>query len=126
MVYISEDEKDLAEDVVKLAGVLGKRGEDEEELRVLCGAAVEELKGLLREDVTPEDCGEVFPLAAAWMALGAAEISGDGVESFTAGEVSIRKKDGLERRAALRLQAMEVMKPWLRDTGFVFRGVRGW
>ena len=47
------------------------------------------------------------------------------MESFTAGEVSIRRRDGGERGKALRLQAMQVMRPWLRDEGFVFRGVRG-
>ena len=31
----------------------------------------------------------------------------------------------LERREALRLQARQVMKPYLRDQGFAFWGVRG-
>ena len=112
------------EEVLHLAATLGKR-EETEDLALLCAAAVEELTGLLREGITAGDCGGAFPLAAAWMALGAAESAGDGVESFTAGEVSIRRGDGDARRKALRLQALQVMKPWLRDEGFVFRGVKG-
>lgn len=110
--------------VLKLAAALGRR-EETEELSLLCSAAVEELRGLLRPGVSPEDCGGAFPLAAAWLALAEAQASEDGVESFTAGEVSVRRGDGEARRKALRLQAQQVMKPWLRDEGFVFRGVRG-
>lgn len=112
------------EEVLKLAAALGKR-EADEELSLLCAAAVEELTGMLREGCSPEECGGVFALAAAWMALAGLGAGDDGVESFTAGEVSIRKEDGAQRRKALRMQAMEVMKPYLRDDGFVFRGVKG-
>ena len=112
------------DEVLHLAAALGRR-EETEELSLLCAAAVEELKGLLRDGVSMEDCGGAFPLAAAWMALAGAQAAGNEVESFTAGEVSIRRRDGGERGKALRLQAMQVMRPWLRDEGFVFRGVRG-
>ena len=105
------------DEVLHLAAALGRR-EETEELSLLCAAAVEELKGLLRDGVSMEDCGGAFPLAAAWMALAGAQAAGDdGVESFTAGEVTIRKGDGEARRKALRLQALQVMKPWLRDEG---------
>ena len=113
------------EEILRLAAVLG-RVEETEELSILCGAAAEELKGLLREGVATEECGGAFELAAAWMALaGLYTVEEDGMESFTAGEVSIRKRDGGVRGQALRMQAMQVMKPWLRDEGFVFQGVRG-
>lgn len=112
------------EETVNLAAALGKR-ERTEELELLCAAAEEELTALLRKGVSPQDCGEAFPLAAAWMALAGMDTAEDGVESFTAGAVSIRRGDGSARRKALRLQAMQVMKPWLRDEGFAFRGVRG-
>lgn len=112
------------EEILKLAAALGKV-EETEELSLLCTAAVEELRGLLRDGVQAEECGAAFVLAAAWMALAGLDTAGDDVESFTAGEVSIRRRDGGERGKALRLQAMQVMRPWLRDEGFVFRGVRG-
>lgn len=114
----------LTDRIMALAETLGKV-EESDGLRILCEAAQTELGGLLKEEITPEDCGEAFVLAAAWLALAGLEVSDDGVESFTAGEVSIRKKDGSLRQKALRLQALQVIKPYARDEGFVFRGVRG-
>ena len=112
------------EEILKLAAALGKV-EETEELSLLCTAAVEELRGLLRDGVQAEECGAAFVLAAAWMALAGLDTAGDDVESFTAGEVSIRRGESGVRRKELRMQAMEVMKPWLRDEGFIVRGVRG-
>ena len=113
----------MRDEVLRLAAALGKV-EESEELSLLCGAAVEELTGMLRPGVTPEECGEGFCLAAAWMALAGLAAGGEDVESFTAGEVSIRQGDGAARRRALRMQAKQVMKPWLKDECFLFRGVR--
>ena len=114
----------MIERVVELAMALGKRGESEE-LSLLCAAAVEELKGLLKPGITVDDCGEAFPLAAAWMALAGEEALDDGVESLTAGDVTIRRGESQFRQKALRLQARQVMKPYLRDESFVFKGVKG-
>ena len=79
--------------------------------------------------VAPEDCGGAFPLAAAWVALAELAAGQDGgVERFTAGAVSVQMKGGQDaaaRRAVLRLQARQVMRPYIRDEGFVFRGVPG-
>jgi len=112
-------------EIPALAAALGKR-EESEELRRLCRAAQEELRGLLRPGLSPEDCGEAFPLAAAWMALaGLAGGGGDGVSAFTAGEVSIRQEAGSDRARALEELAERIMKPYLRDRGFLFRSMRG-
>ena len=114
----------MAERVVELAMALGRRGESEA-LSLLCAAAVEELKGRLKPGLTPEDCGDAFPVAAAWLALAGLErVESDGVESLTAGDVTIRKGEGEFRQKALELQAQTVMKPYLRDEGFAFKGVR--
>lgn len=113
----------LMEKTLALAVSLGKR-EESETLRALCAAAAEELKGLLRPGLTVEDCAGAFPLAAAWMALGALEAGEGDVESFTAGAVTLRRGDAAQRRSALRLQARQVMKPYLRDEDFLFRGVK--
>lgn len=108
-----------SERIVEIAALLGKRERDER-LELLCAGAAEELKGLLRPGVTVEDCGETFLVAAAWLALDSA---GEGeVVSFSAGDVSV-KKSGREKN--LRGEALRLMKPWLQDKGFVFRGVRG-
>lgn len=108
-----------------LAVLLGKT-EESEGLRTLCEAAEDELTGWLREGVTAADCGQCFVLAGAWLALAAREVAeDDGVSSFTAGEVTVRQGDRKARGQALRLQARQVMRPYLRDEGFSFRGVRG-
>ena len=96
------------DEIAAMAAALGKV-EDSEELRSLCAWAAKELEGMLRSGLTPQDCGEAFVLAAAWMALAELGLCEDEVESFTAGEVSIRKKGGEERRQALRERAREVM-----------------
>ena len=98
-------------------------------LEALCRMAETEMTGRLRDGVTPEDCGPAFVLGCAWLALAA--LAGgqysDGAE-FTAGSVTIRESGGsqaCERAAALRLQAETVMSPYLKDRGFLFRGVEG-
>ena len=108
-----------------LAVLLGKT-EESEGLRTLCEAAEDELTGWLREGVTAADCGQCFVLAGAWLALAAREgAEDDGVSSFPAGEVPVRQGDRKARGQALRLQARQVMRPYLRDEEFSFRGVRG-
>lgn len=116
----------MNEKVLEMASILGKTPADEA-LAALCAAAVEELSAQLRPGVAPADCGEAFVLAAAWTALGDRELGTGGgeVERFTAGEVTIQRADASRRREALRLQARQIIKPWLRDGGFAFRGVRG-
>ena len=98
-------------------------------LEALCRAAETEMTGRLRDGVSPEDCGPAFVLGCAWLALaGLAGAQSGGVSSFTAGNVTIREEEsgqGAERSAALRLQAEAVLGPYLKDRGFLFRGVEG-
>lgn len=115
----------MTERIVETAALLGRR-EKSEELTLLCEQAAAELTAQLREGLTPEECGGAFILAAAWLALAELETAGEGdVKSFTAGDVTVHKRDGEGRREALRLQAKQVMRPYLKDEGFIFRGVRG-
>lgn len=98
-------------------------------LEALCRIAAEEMTGRLREGVTPEDCGPAFVLGCAWVALaGLAGGQYGGGTQFTAGSVTIREADcgqNRERSAALRLQGETVLGPYLKDWGFLFRGVEG-
>ena len=72
-------------------------------------------------------------LCAAGVAGGLALAGLAGAEAgrtplrFTAGEVSIQEEggDAPQRAQALRLQAETVLAPYLKDRGFVFRGVEG-
>ena len=115
---------------MELARSLGQVNEDQlPVLELLCQAAEKELTARLRMGVAPEDCGGVFPLGCAWLALaGLAGGLPTGGAQFTAGSVTIRESGsdcGQERAAALRLQAEAVLGPYLVDRGFLFQGVEG-
>ena len=100
----------------------------EELLLPLVQAVERQLAGRLREGVAPEDCGSAFPLAAAMTAvdrLSAMTGGGDGVTSFTAGELTIRKETDRGTGGNLSVQAESLLAPWLEQTGFVFQGVEG-
>lgn len=111
----------MEERTVALCRQLGAGREDI--LPALARAACEQLRLRLRPGVRAEDCGEVFPLAAAMIALDALrEMEGEGrVSAFTAGEVSVRC-DG--DRSLVRT-ARQMLAPWTGDCGFAFRGVQG-
>ena len=119
----------MSEEIVSLAQKLGRVAETDLELLVLlCRAAEEEMAGRLREGLTPKDCGRAYVLGCAWLALAAlaGNEGGSAPMKFTAGEVSIQEEgSGTQRAKALRLQAETVLGPYLRDSGFVFRGVPG-
>ena len=116
-------DNELLNKITSLAASLGGR-EGDEILALLCRSAGVELLTLLSPGFSLDGCDVDFPLAAAWMALGDLAVGEGDVESFTAGAVTVRRGDGTQRRAALRLQALQVMRPSLKDEGFVFRGVR--
>ena len=100
---------------------------DEELLRTVCASAIQALDGKLRRGLAPEDCGEAFALAAAWMAADWLQ-SGPGMEGVTAlsaGDISIRREGGVQAGGTMSRQAMELMAPYLADREFGFWGVKG-
>ena len=105
---------------------LGGAGRDEAVLRTLCQNACDMLDRRLRDGLTAEDCGETYPLAAAWIALDwlRGRQGLDGVTYLSAGDLTVRRDGGGEIGSMFQ-RAMELMRPFLRDDGFVFRGVRG-
>lgn len=115
----------MQEKIVELALALGEVEEAEREtLKLLCQAAEEELRGQLREGVTPEKCEPAFVAAAAWTALaGLYAGRSAGVSSFSAGDLTIHQEDG--DGAVLLAQAERVMAPYRVDEGFAFQGVKG-
>lgn len=108
---------------IALCRQLGAGAGREEILPALAQAACEQLKLRLRPGVTQEDCGDVFPLAAAMLVMGTLEeLEGESrVEAFTAGEVTIRCSGS----HTLARAARQMMRPWTREENFAFRGVRG-
>lgn len=103
---------------------------DEELLNVLCSLAAERWRLRLRPEVTAEECSDAFCCAAAYTAAADLAVSrgGDGLESFTAGEVSVRLGTAAERGEAglaLRQAAERLMAPYVEPGDFSFKGVRG-
>lgn len=107
---------------VLLAGALD--GRQEALLRLLCGAAASGLSARLRRGITPADCKADFIAAAALYALAALSEAGDTaqVESFTAGDVTVRKGKSSAASECLRYQAELMISPYIRDR-FHFTGV---
>ena len=105
---------------------LGVAGQNESVLRTLCENACNMLDRRLREGLTAENCGEAYPLAAAWIALDWLRDSQgmDGVTYLSAGDLTVRREGGGDD-GSLSQRAMEIMRPFLRDDGFIFRGVKG-
>ena len=120
----------LQETVLTLARAVSGAGEqDEVLLETLCRAAEAYWRGRLRQGVTAEDCGEAFPCAAAFTAAADLAAGQDGgIESFTAGSVSVKGSGGesaARRAESLRRSAEERMAPFAEPGDFAFQGVRG-
>lgn len=116
----------MVEQVLELTQALCGPGQDEDVLRTLCESACRVLDRRLKDGLTAEDCGGAYPLAAAWMA--ADWLRGtqgfDGITSLSAGDISVRREGGGDG-GGLSRRALEIMSPFLRADGFVFRGVEG-
>ena len=120
----------MQEKIYALAAGLTGAGEEERELlRALCAAAEQEWRLRLKAGLLPEDCGEVFACAAAFSAAADFEAghSGGSVESFTAGEISVRtgSSSGKAQAETLRKSAERLMAPYALAADFCFRGVQG-
>ena len=116
----------MTEQVMELLQTLGGAGQDETVLRTLCQNACDTLDRKLKDGLTAEDCGGAYPLAAAWLALEWLRGSQgmDGVTWLSAGDLTVRREGGGDD-GSLSRRALEIMGPFLRDDGFVFRGVKG-
>ncbi len=116
----------MTQRIAELARTLGQVSEQEEELlATLCNAVCQELDASLRDEVSPDDCPDVFALAGAWLALAGLEVSrGAGqAESFTAGDVTVRSGNTENKARLLRMQAKHLLSGWTKDNAFVFFGV---
>ncbi len=121
----------MLEQILTLAAAIARPSEAERPLlEALCTSAEAEMKRRLPADISPEDCGDAFPCAAALLA--AAGLlpcrSGGDVEQFTVGDVSVRTggdNRACQTAAAMRRQAAGMMAPYWGDGEFAFQGVRG-
>lgn len=116
----------MVEQVLELAKSLADLREEEEPLlERLCRAACQRLDGRLKEGLSAEDCADAYLTAAVWLALGGmtgGTASGE-VKKFSAGDLTIERETGGADK--LEERAWALMRPYLRDDEFVFRGVRG-
>ena len=111
---------------MELVSALYGPGTDEVVLRTVCAGARAALERRLKDGVTAEQCGEAFPLAAAWLALDWLRGSRglEGVTAPSAGDISVRREGGGDG-GGLSERAWELMGPFLADEGFAFQGVKG-
>lgn len=115
----------MTEQVLELLKKLRTCTEDESVLELLCKTACSRLDGLLKEELTAEDCGEDYVLAAAWLVTDWLEDmgAGAGITALSAGDLTVRRESSGGERGKNR--AMELMAPYVKAEGFVFRGVKG-
>lgn len=116
----------LAEQIFTQSVLLAGSVEPRQEalLRLLCAAAATTMADRLRADVCPEDCAADFVAAASLYALAALAETDETarVESFTAGEVTVRRSSGNAASQCLRHQADLLLSPYSKDR-FAFRGI---
>ena len=120
----------MRETILELARAICAPTEAEEPLlEALASAAEAELASRLGTEVSPADCGDSFPCAAALLTAAGllACRTGGEAEQFTVGDVSLRTGSGGSGGGAeiLRRQAERLMAPYWQDDGFAFLEVRG-
>ena len=113
----------MEERILELAMAASGTG-DETLLTPLCAAARRAWLVRLREDVTPEDCGEALVCAAAFTAA-ANLAAGGGVASFSAGDLSVGRREGGGAAENLRRAAEGLMEPYVRAAGLWVKGAEG-
>lgn len=113
----------MEDNVMIMVKAMCDPGVEDEALRTLCAAACRKLDGMLLPDVSYEDYGEAYVMAAAWMTMDWLRTlkNREGITSLSAGDMTVRMEGG----SRLTEQAMELMYPYLKDRGFVFQGVTG-
>ena len=116
----------MAEQVLELVKSLVSEGRAQSPmLECLCRAACQRLDARLKAGMSPEDCGDAYLTAAVWLVLSGLDAgsAAEGVKKFSAGDLTVERESGGGDR--LEARAWALMKPYLRDDGFVFRGVPG-
>lgn len=118
----------MTQQILALCRAMGAAQNREELLLPMAQAVEAQLGGRLKEGVAPEDCGTAFPIAAAMMVMDRLSVltnGGDGVTSFTAGELTVRRETGTQGEKSLTRLGEELLAPWLGTVGFAFFGVAG-
>ena len=104
---------------VRLGG--GEAASQEQTLLTLGALALEEVQSRLEPDRNPPEqavlCGAAY-LALSWL-------PGEGVTSFTAGNLSVDLGSRETQRELYAHMAQSILFPYVRSTQFAFLGVEG-
>lgn len=97
---------------------------DPEIIKILCDAVCRKLDDLLADGLTCEDCAEAYQAAGLWIVIGWTReiMNWRGIVSLSAGDIQARFSTDT---TPLQNRALSLMSPYMKDRGFVFRGVRG-
>ena len=94
-------------------------------LEALCRASCAAWTARLREGLSPETCGDAFDCAVAFSAAAVFSDGQEGLESFSAGVVSVKIRDAASSAAALRDAAERLMTPCAVPDSLFLKGVWG-
>ncbi|MEE0930155.1 MAG: hypothetical protein UIM53_04075 [Acutalibacteraceae bacterium] len=100
--------------------------EQAENYKWLCCNAVEELEEMLVKDVDISRCSGRLSAAASAMAFYKYIIieENSNVNSFKAGDITVNYSDRGEFAKNYLQQCMKSIAPYIKDSNFVFRGVK--
>ena len=127
MAYTIQDIESKAREMLGTSPL----GQEGRVLRRACQTAAAELESKLRAGVKSSDIEELFTCAAGLLAISLyielTGIPGDNIESFKAGELSVKLRDGAKTGSsqALRMRAESMLSAYLECGGFDFKGVAG-
>lgn len=127
MAYTNQDIESKAREMLGFSPL----AESGKALRSVCAAAGAELESKLRAGVKSSDIEELFVCAAGILAISMYleldDIPKEKIDSFKAGELSVKLREGtrLQSASALRKRAETMLAAYLDCGGFEFMGVLG-
>ena len=127
MAYTIQDIESKAREMLGTSPL----GQEGRVLRSACQTAAAELESKLRAGVKSSDIEELFVSAAGVLAISMYleldDIPGDKIDSFKAGELSVKLHSGekAQSAASLRKRAESMLTAYLECGGFDFKGVQG-
>lgn len=127
MAYTNQDVESKAREMLGYSPL----AESGRVLRSVCDSAAAELESRLRAGVKSSDIEELFVSAAGVLAISLylelEYIPDEEIDSFTAGDLSVKLREGTKAQSAatLRKRAESMLSAYLDCGGFEFTGVAG-
>ena len=127
MAYTNQDIESKAREMLGFSPL----GESGRALRSVCASAGAELESKLRAGVKGSDIEELFVSAAGLLAISLylelEDFPKEKIDSFKAGELSVKLREGTRQQSAasLRKRAESMLSAYLDCGGFEFTGVPG-